>query len=180
MAAAAANVDEGNVPPDEAALLVQRGLREIYEPAPDQFSNLDMAKVRPAATTGLNRAQLMQRIRVAEAELARAAGDLDADWVAIASRIVDMAIARYRTVPSAAGPDGAAYREALGFALAARAALETDDRLRRENLLALSAAQGAFNRFIGLWEGPNPVDAPACQTIAEQAIRVQQALTHLR
>lgn len=181
MAAAAINADEADVPPDQAAMLVEQGLGEVYEPVPDEFGTLDMGIVRAAATRGLNRPQMMQRIRAAESEFERAGAELDASALITATRMIDIAVARYRRGLSDMNGDPLAHQHAMGLALAARAALsQRGDQLRRQNLVAYSQAQGALSRFVDQWDQPTAPDEPlSCVDVVAHAIRARESLSQL-
>ena len=72
MAAAAIVADRGANSGDaaDAAILVQQGMLEVYEPAPSGFGTLDITALREAAAgTTFTRAQMMQRLRTAQENL---------------------------------------------------------------------------------------------------------------
>src|SRR5690606_27927549 len=136
--------------PVEAGVLVSQGLLEVYDLAPDQFGSLDVSVVRAAGDgTNLNRAQMMQRIRAANAEIDRAIAELDADYAVLAARMVDIAAGLYQGVVQEDFVDPIEYQHAMGAALAARDALEKGQRdLRGENVRAYSQAHNELNRFV--------------------------------
>lgn len=176
---AAARVVEENKPL-EAGILVQQGLLEVYDPAPDGFGAMDVALVRNAGDgSELNRAQMMQRIRAADAEIERALGALDVDYAVLTARMVDIATGIYQTVVIDDGVDPIEYQHSMGAAFAARSALQLGaDDLRSENLRAYSAAQNEVNRFVGLWRTPEAPENPASyREVLAQSSRVRLALS---
>lgn len=177
---AAARVVEENKPL-EASVLVQQGLLEVYDGAPDQFGGLNASIIRSAGEGGtLNRAQMMQRIRAADAEINRAMGALaEVDHAALAARMVDVATGLYQGVVHADYVDAVEYQHSMGAAYAARdALLQGQDHLRRENVGAFSQAQGELTRFVNLWRAPEaPEQPPTYADVLAQGSRVRLALS---
>lgn len=174
MAAAAVNAENK---PAEAAVLVQQGLLEAYDPAPGEFGDLDVAIVRAAAEGNLNRAQMMQRIRAAEREIDRALNDLDFDDAVLVVRMVDIATGLYQGVVQPDFVDTIEYQHSMGAALAARASL-SQDALMRRNIPAYLQAQAELNRFVELWPEPTPAAQPATYAqVMAQSSRVRLALS---
>jgi hypothetical protein len=166
--------------PVEAGVLVSQGLLEVYDVAPDQFGDLDVSIIRAAADgAGLNRAQMMQRIRASNAELDRALGALDADHAIIVVRMVDIATGLYQGVIQEDFVDPIEYQHSMGAALAARQALVSgQSQLRRGNVRAFSEAQHALNRFVGLWRTSSAPEQPTSyRDVLAQASRVRLALS---
>lgn len=174
MAAAAVNAEDK---PAEAAVLVQQGLLEVYNVAPDQFGDLDVAIIRGAADGNLNRAQMMQRIRNAEAEIGRALGELDFDHAVLVVRMVDIATGLYQGVVQEDFVDPIEYQHSMGAAYAARASLHQDSMLQR-NIGAYLEAQGELNRFVDLWPQASAPERPASYAqVLAQSSRVRLALS---
>jgi hypothetical protein len=176
--AAARVVEEDK--PVEAGVLVQQGLLEVYDVAPDQFGAMDVNVIRTAADgTGLNRAQMMQRIRNSEAEIERVMATLDVDYAGLTARMVDIATGLYQGVNQADFVDPIEYQHSMGAAYAARNALmQGENQLRRRNLRAFSEAQGELNRFTGLWAEPEAPAQPApYRQVLAQSSRVRLALS---
>jgi hypothetical protein len=164
----------------EAGVLVQQGLLEVYDIAPDQFGSLNVEIIRAATDGSLDRTQLTQRVSAAEAELDRALGALsDVDHAALAARMVDIATGLYQNVNQADYVDTIEYQHSMGAAYAARSALtlgRTD--LRAENQRAYTEAESELNRFVGLWATPvAPEQPPAYRDVLAQGSRVRLALS---
>ncbi len=177
---AAARVVEENKPV-EAGVLVSQGLLEVYDSAPSEFGSLNADVIR-AATDGnrLNRAQMMQRIRAADAEINRASSALaEVDHAALTARMVDIATGLYQGVVQADFVDPIEYQHSMGAAYAARdALLQGQDELRRENVAAFSRAQGELTRFVNLWRSPEAPERPAAYAdVLAQGSRVRLALS---
>lgn len=182
MAAAKVVEDRGSFSgePADAAILVQQGLLEVYEPAADQFGSLDVTSLREAAAgTTFTRAQMMQRLRTAQEELTRAIGTLDYDDAQLVVRMVDMSTGLYQNVLVDGIADPTEYQHSMGAALAAQQAiLLHQDTMRRENLGAYSRAVGELNRFVALWPSREPGANPATyQQVLVQGSRVRLALS---
>jgi hypothetical protein len=172
---AAAAVNAENRPAD-AAVLVQQGLLEVYDVAPDQFGDLDIAIIRGAADANLNRAQLTQRLRNSEAEVERALGALDVDYAVLTVRMVDIATGLYQGVVQADFVDPIEYQHSMGAAQAARASL--NQTLRTTNAAAYAEAQGELDRFVNLWPQATAPERPASyQQVLAQSSRVRLALS---
>jgi len=177
MAAAAATAE--NLPND-AGVLVSQGLLEVYDVAPTEFGSLNVDIVRAAGDAAeLNRAQRMQRIRDAEAEIERASEALDAEAAITVARMVDIATGLYQSVVQEDFVDPIEYQHSMGAAMAARDALiRGEGQLRGENLRAYSEAQGALNRFVALWPQATAPETPASyRDVLAQGSRVRLALS---
>jgi hypothetical protein len=182
MAAAKIVEDRGSFSgePADAAVLVQQGLLEVYDPAPDQFGSLNVAPLREAAAgASLTRAQLVQRLRASQEELTRAIGELEFDDAQLVVRMVDISTGLYQHVLSEGYADPIEYQHSMGAALAAQQAmLLGENELRRENRGAYSQAVGELNRFVALWPSREPPDNPATyQQVLVQGSRVRLALS---
>jgi hypothetical protein len=176
--AAARVVEEDQ--PVEAGVLVSQGLLEVYDVAPDQFGDLDVSIVRAAADgTGLNRAQMMQRIRAANAELDRAMAGVESDQAVLVVRMIDIATGLYQGVVQEDFVDPIEYQHSMGAALAARDALmKGQNQLRRGNVRAFSEAQHELNRFVSLWREPAAPEDPApYREVLAQGSRVRLAMS---
>lgn len=164
----------------DAAAIVADGLRETYDSAPDQFGQLNIAVIRAAANgAGLNRAEMMQRLRDAEHEIERAAALVGGiDHGTLAARMLDITTALYANVGRG---DAGFYSASRGAAFAARDALLSDqDVLRRENPMALARGVEQFNRLIDLYPGAVPGEniTPNDQLVA-QARHVREVIQPL-
>lgn len=182
MAAAKVVEDRGTFSgePADAAILVQQGLMEVYEPAPAQFGSLDVTSLREAAAgTNFTRAQMMQRLRAAQEELTRAVSVLDYDHAQLVVRMVDMATGLYQNVLIDGVADPIEYQHSMGAALAAQQALLLgQDEMTRTNRGAYSRAVGELNRFVALWPSREPPENPAAyRDVLVQGSRVRLALS---
>jgi hypothetical protein len=182
MAAAKIVEDRGALSgePADAAILVQQGLLEVYEPAAAEFGSLNVTSLREAAAgTSFTRAQMMQRLRAAQEELSRAIGELDFDDAQLVVRMVDLSTGLYQQVLVEGVADPIEYQHSMGAALAAQQAiLLRQDELRRENLGAYSRAVGELNRFVALFPSREPPENPATyQQVLVQGSRVRLALS---
>lgn len=177
---AAARLNAANLP-TEAAVLVQQGLLEVYDVAPDQFGDLDIAVIRRATDSNLNRAQMMQRVRLSEAEMERAVRALNVDYAVLTVRMVDIATGLYQGVVQEDFVDAVEYQHSMGAALAARTALtQGQGELQRRNLRAYAEAQAELNRFVALWPDAAPPEQPAAYNqVLAQGSRVRLALSPL-
>lgn len=177
--AAARVVEEDK--PAEAGVLIQQGLLEVYDVAPDQFGALDVAIIRNATDgSSLNRAQMMQRIRASEAEIERAIEAIgDVNYAVQAARMVDIATGLYQHVNQADFVDPIEYQHSMGAAYAARSAMVLgQQQLRSENVRAYSEAQGEINRFTQLWATPEAPERPTpYNQVLAQGSRVRLALS---
>jgi hypothetical protein len=181
MAAAKIVEDRGSFSgePADAAVLVQQGLLEVYDPAADQFGTLDVTALREAAAgTDFTRAQMMQRLRAAQEELTRAVGLLDYDDAQLVVRMIDISTGLYQHVLIDGVADPIEYQHSMGAALAAQQALLLgQDEMTRENRAAFSRATGEVNRFVALWPSREPPQNPATyQQVLAQSSRVRLAL----
>lgn len=166
--------------PADAAVLVQQGLLEVYDPAADQFGSLDVTKLREAANgADLTRAQMVQRLRDAQEEMSRAIGELEFDEAQLIVRMVDISTGLYQHVIVDGVADPIEYQHSMGAALAAQQAiLLHQNKLRRENLAAFGRATGELNRFVALWPSREPPADPATyQQVLVQGSRVRLALS---
>jgi hypothetical protein len=166
--------------PAEAAILVQQGLLEVYDPAADQFGSLDVTPLREAAAgTDMTRAQVVQRLRASEAELTRALGALDVDGAQLTVRMIDISTGLYQHVLVDGAADPIEYQHSMGAALAAQATLQQyQDELRTENRAAFSRATSELNRLVALWPSREPPRSPATyQQVLVQGSRVRLALS---
>lgn len=174
MEAAAMNAQDK---PAEAAVLVQQGLLEVYDPASNEFGDLNVDIVRAATDASLNRAQMMQRIRASEAEFDRVLSGLDVDYAVLTVRMVDIATGLYQGVNQADYVDTLEYQHSMGAALAARASLN-QNALQRRNLRAYLEAKQELQRFVDLWPQPEAPQHPAPYSqVLAQSSRVRLALS---
>jgi hypothetical protein len=175
-----ANTIAGENMPAEAAVLVQQGLLEVYDPAATEFGSLNADIVRAATEATLDRAQLTTRLRAAEAEIDRASGALpDVDHAALAARMIDIATGLYQNVNQADFVDPIEYQHSLGAALAAQDALTKGaSELRGENAGALTDAQNEVSRLVALWREPVAPEQPAAyRDVLAQGSRARLALS---
>ncbi len=176
---AASAVANENLPAD-AAVLVQQGLLEVYDGAPTEFGSLNAEIVRGAGDTNLDRAQLVTRLRAAEAEIARASGALaDVDHAALAAHMIDIATGLYQIVNQADFVDPIEYQHSLGAALAAQDALTKGaGDLRGENAAAFTDAQREVTRLVDLWPEPvAPAQPASYRDVLAQGSRARLALS---
>jgi len=182
MAAAKIVEDQGSFSgePADAAILVQQGLLEVYEPAAGEFGTLNVTSLREAAAgTSLTRAQMMQRLRTAQEELTRAIGEQEFDDAQLVVRMIDISTGLYQHVLVDGVADPIEYQHSMGAALAAQQALQLhQDELRRQNLGAYSRAVGELNRYVALFPSREPPQTPATyQQVLVQGSRVRLALS---
>jgi hypothetical protein len=182
MAAAKVVEDRGSLSgePADAAILVQQGLLEVYEPAADQFGTLDVTSLREAAAgANFTRAQMVQRLRTAQEELTRAIGVLEFDDAQLVVRMIDIATGLYRNAVLEDMTDPIEYQHSMGAALAAQQALLLrQDQLVQENRGAYSRAVGELNRFVALWPSQTAPETPATyRQVLVQGSRVRLALS---
>lgn len=166
--------------PAEATVLVQQGLLEVYDGASADFGSLDANIVRAATEANLDRAQLLTRLRAAEAEIDRAGGALEeVDHAALAARMVDIATGLYQSVNQNDAIDPIEYQHSMGAALAARDALTRGaSELRTENAAAFTEAQTEVGRLVALWRQPTAPENPAAyRDVLAQGSRVRLALS---
>lgn len=165
----------------EAGVLVQQGLLEVYDVAPDQFGDLNVAVIRSASEGGsVNRAQLLQRVRAAEAEIDRSIGALsDVDYAIATGRMVDIATGLYQSVIQADFVDPIEYQHSMGAALAAESALVRGrDQMRTANATAYNQAVAETSAFVALWRQVNAPERPApYRDVLAQGSRVRLALS---
>lgn len=174
----AGRVAEGDTV-EEAGVLVQQGLLEVYDPAAGQFGALNVAPVRAAAEAASSRQQAAQRIQAGEAAIDTARGALTVDNAALAARMLDLSTGLYQHVIQADFVDPIEYQHSLGAALAARDALVAGEAtLRASNARAYDNALTEVNRFIELWPGATAPERPAtyAQVLAASS-RVRLALS---
>jgi hypothetical protein len=160
----------------EAGILVEQGLLEVYDPAPDQFGGVDIAIVRAA---GASDADISARIQAAEAALDGARNSLEFDHAVLAARMVDIATGLYQGVVQEDFVDPVEYQHSMGAALAARDALISgESELKRRDARAYRDARVELDRLIALWETPQAGEtaAPYAQVLA-QGSRVRLALS---
>ena len=164
MAAAKVVEDRGSFSgePADAAILVQQGLLEVYDPAPD-----------------FTRAQMMQRLRAAQEELTRAVSVLDYHEAQLVVRMVDISAGLYQNVLIDGVADPIEYQHSMGAALAAQQTLLlAQDEMTAENRAAYSRAVGELNRFVALWPSREPPATPATyRDVLVQGSRVRLALS---
>lgn len=161
---------------EEAAILVQQGLLEVYDPAPQQFGALDIAAVRAAGEVG---GDMTAKLRAANAAIDAASRGLDIDHAVLAARMVDIATGLYQGVIQADYVDAIEYQHSHGAALAARNAIETGaSELRRRDGQAYREARAEIERFVELWPAPAaPATPTAYREVLAQGSRVRLALS---
>ena len=154
-------LQDNNVQPMDAAILVQQGVLEVYDAAPTEFGTLNLELIRAAANMELPRDQLTQRLNAAKAEIARASGTLDDDAAITVARLVDISTGLYQLVIQADFVDPIEYQHSMGAALAARAALrEAQSDLRGRDRNAYTEANRELDRFVALWPAATAPEAP--------------------
>lgn len=157
---------------DEATMLVQQGLLEVYEPAHDQFAALDVGPVRSAADDIGNAAAALAALNTAQSRL-------DANQADVTARMLEIATGLYQHVVQDGFVDPIEYQHSLGAALAARDALATGRAsLRGRDAVAYDEAQAELDRFVALWPAPSAPETPAAYPdVLRQASRVRLALS---
>lgn len=158
---------------DEAGVLVQQGLLEVYDPAADQFGTLDAAPVRAAGAVANARS-----LQAATSAL-DAARPANADPAALAVSMADIAVGLYQRVLQDGVVDPIEYQHSFGAALAARDALLAGrSALRARNAGAYDDAMAQIDRFTMLWPSPNAPENPAAyRDVLAQSSRVRLALS---
>lgn len=180
MAAAKVIEDRGGGDPADAAVLVQQGLIEVYEPASDSFASVDLSSLREAAAgVDFTRAEMAQRLHAAQEELTRAIGQLRFDDAQLVARMVDISTGLYQNVLIDGVADPIEYQHSMGAALSARQAiLLRRDEMRRQNPGAYDRAVDELDRLIALWPSRALPENPASyQQILAQGSRVRLALS---
>ncbi len=159
---------------EDAGILLQQGLLEVFDPRPDQFGALDIAPVRAAAA-----AANAQSLAAAANAMDAAARALEIDHAIVAARMVDLAAGLYQHVLQADFADPIEYRHSRGAALAARDALaQGQSELRSANSRAFNEARTELDRFVGLWPSIDPPEAPTpYPQVLAQSSRVRLALS---
>lgn len=164
----------------EAAVLVQQGLLEVYEPAPNAFGTLDVAPLRAAGDgAALTTQQMQERVRVAEGALDRAMSGLDVDYANLVVRLVDISAGLYQHVPMDGYADPTEYKHSRGAALAAQATLYLNQtQMRRRDARAYNQAVEELNTYLALWPSAEPPEQiSSYQQVLVQASRVRLALS---
>lgn len=160
---------------EEAGVLVQQGLLEVYDPASDQFGALDTSAVRVAGTAASTR-NLQAGARALDA-----ARPSNADYAALTVSMVDIAAGLYRNVEQDGVVDSIEYQHSYGAALAARDALAAGRQsLRPRDTRAYDAALAELDRFTALWPSPTAPERPASyRDVLAASSRVRLALSRL-
>jgi hypothetical protein len=164
----------------EAGILVQQGLLEVYDAAPDQFGGLNADLVRAAgAVDGVTAQQSSALIAAAAAEIDRAAANLNVDHAVLAARMVDIATGLYQGVVLEGFVDPVEYQHSMGAAYAARDALTRgENELKARDRRAYAASRRELDRFIALWSTPDaPETATPYAQVLAQGSRVRLALS---
>lgn len=158
---------------DEAGILVQQGVLEVFDVAPDQFGALNGDIVRAAGDGD------PAHIAAAEAEIERAMSGLDIEHAALAARLVDIATGLYQGVVQEDFVDAIEYQHSMGAALAAQGVLSAgESELRSANASAYREVSQQMTRFTGLWaQASAPERPPAYRDVLAQASRVRLALS---
>lgn len=165
----------------DAAVLVQQGLLEVYDPAANQFGALDIAPVRAAGDgMELSRAEMQQRLQAANAALDAGLAELNGvDYAQLTVRMIDIATGIYQHVVRPGFVDPIEYQHSHGAAQAAQQTLRFGETaLRDADADAFSEAQSELDRFIGLWPSADAPENPArYQQVLAQSSRVRLALS---
>ncbi len=158
---------------DQASVLVQQGLLEVYDPAAGQFGALDAAPVRAAANAA--NAQSLQ----AAARALDAARPAQADAAELAVSMTAIAAGLYQQVNLDGMVNPIEYQHSLGAALAAREALVAGRQiLRARNARAYDEAMRELDRFLALWPTPNAPENPtAYRDVLARSSSVRLALS---
>jgi hypothetical protein len=166
--------------PEDAGVLVQQGLLEVYDPAADQFGALDVAPVRAASDgAGLSRSAMAAKLQAGEAALDAARAGLVFNHADIAARMVDLSTGLYQNVIQPDFVDPIEYQHSLGAALSARDALVAGEQaMRAKNARAYDEALAELNRFIEKWPAHTAPEQPTpYRDVLAQASRVRLALS---
>lgn len=172
---------EGDRPAD-AAVLVQQGLLEVYDPAVDQFGGLDAAPLRATADgVELSRPAFAAQAQRGAAALDQVRSGLTFNHADIAARMVDLSTGLYQHVIGEDFIDPIEYQHSLGAALSARDVLVAgEEALRARDRRAYDEALEELNRFIALWPAPTaPETATPYRDVLAQSSRVRLALSPL-
>lgn len=157
---------------EEAEVLVQQGLLEVYDPATAAFGGFNVAPVRAAGADAAALAAAAQAIDAARAPLTY-------DHAALTARMVDIATGLYQGMNQADFVDPIEYQHSLGAALAARDALVSGrTALEHSNARAYREAVAELDRFIALWPAVSAPEHPASYAqVLAQGSRVRFALS---
>src|SRR5690606_9981274 len=102
------------------------------------------------------------QIAPALAAIDTARAPLEADYVAIAARMSDIAAGLYQHVVQPDFVDPIEYQHSFGAALAARDALVAGEAaLRAKNATAYANALAEADRLVALWPSTTPSETPA-------------------
>lgn len=173
--------EAGNL--ESAAIVLQQGLLEVYNPAPSEFGALDVAVIRAAADPDTAASGLAQRLTAAEREIDRAlAGLHDVDYAVLTARMVDIATGLYQGAMQPDFIDPVEYQHSMGAARSAQGALALGRAsLRHRNARAYTEAEQELQRFEALWPTPEAPEqssqAASYQQVLAQSSRVRLALS---
>lgn len=161
---------------EDAGILVQQGVLEVYTPAPDQFGSLNIQTVRAAGEPG---GDIQAKLRAAHRAIDAAERGLQADNAVLAARMVDIATGLYQGVNQADYVDAIEYQHSHGAALAAQDALADGAAdLRRRDTAAFNDARTELGRFVALWPSATaPERPPSYRDVLAQGSRVRLALS---
>lgn len=161
---------------EDAAILVQQGLLEVYTPAPNEFGSLDIAAVRAAGEAD---GDVSAKLRAARAAIDAAERNLQVDHAVLAARMIDIATGLYQGVIQQDFVDPIEYRHSHGAALSARDALQAGaGELRRRDAQAYREAQAELERFSALWPSADAPEQPSpYRDVLAQGSRVRLALS---
>ncbi len=167
---------------EEAAIVLQQGLLEVYDPAADQFSTLNVAILRDAANLDTAAQGLGGRLDAAEAEIDRVLTGLEVDYAVLTARMADIATGLYQNVVQPDVVDPVEYQHSMGAARAAQSALALGRAtLHGRNARAYAEAERELARFAALWpaaEAPEqPSQAATYRDVLAQSSRVRLALS---
>lgn len=170
-----------------AGVLIGQGVLEVYEAFPSDMTGYNVTQAQAASRIGLapnaSRPEMARALSQAMAGIDARLTALDVNGAVIAGRMIEAAEGLYRHVDLGEGlVDETEYQHSFAAALAARDALQRDERrLRRIDASAYAEALRETDAFIALWNGPvaPPTPAPVGQILA-QGSRAQLALSSLQ
>lgn len=170
-------------PPPDAGILVEQGLLEVADPAPQQLAGLDRAMLTRAAAL-LNAgdptgpAALKTALAAIDAAQKRNGAPANA---ALVRRMLRITAGLYSAVLVDGGVDPTEYQHSLGAALAAKSAFaEALPAFTRKDRVRASNAAAGFDALIALWPGAVAPDAPLpAARILAQISRIELELSGL-
>ncbi len=167
----------------EAGILVEQGLLEVADPAPQQLAGLDRAALAEAAAV-LNAgaeagsAGLSSALAAIDAAQKRNGAPADA---ALVRRMLRITAGLYSVVVVDGGVDPTEYQHSLGAALSAQSAFaEAFPAFERMDPIRARSARDGFEALVSLWPAPVAPDAPVpAAKVLAQISRIELELSGL-